>query len=240
MTASKFSEQTNRGFTLLELLISLTILSVIMVIIFGAFRISARAWEKGEKNIETNQRERIVLNLMKKQLASASLLSVGSSLRVGSSPSVGSSLRLEPTNIFAFKGDNKSLEFLSYISLVPGNKFGMVYVKYMAASDSSLRLEPTENKERLSFFEKNLIMLNKEFNPADLTEEDFYDLIPRIHSVSFEYLKGTTEEKEFDWQESWEPEKDKGFPFAVKIILKKDEDTPPIFVIVRIEKNESL
>ncbi len=186
-----------------------------MVIIFGAFRIGVRAWEKGEKNVETNQRERIVLNLIKKQLASAVQRDI------------------KNKNISSFKGDNKSLEFLSYISLVPGNKFGMVYVKYMSIPED-------ENKERLRFFEKNLIMLNKEFNPADLTEEDFYELIPQIHSVTFEYLKGTTEEKEFDWQESWEPEKDKGFPFAVKIILKKNEDVPPVFVIVRIEQNQSL
>ena len=60
----------NKGFTLLELLISLTILGVIVVIIFGAFRIGIRAWEKGEKDVESRQRQRIVLDLSKQQLAS--------------------------------------------------------------------------------------------------------------------------------------------------------------------------
>jgi len=47
----------NRGFTLLELLISLTILSLVTVLIFGAFRMGIRAWEKGERNIDGRQRE---------------------------------------------------------------------------------------------------------------------------------------------------------------------------------------
>ncbi|HEX7533874.1 MAG TPA: prepilin-type N-terminal cleavage/methylation domain-containing protein [Syntrophales bacterium] len=38
----------NRGFTLLELLIALTITAMIVAIIFGALRIGIRAWEKGE------------------------------------------------------------------------------------------------------------------------------------------------------------------------------------------------
>jgi len=44
------------GFTLLELLISMTILAMIVVIIFGAFRVGIRAWEKGEKDLGVRQR----------------------------------------------------------------------------------------------------------------------------------------------------------------------------------------
>lgn len=57
----------------MELLISLTIISVIVVIISGALRIGVRAWEKGEQDIETRQRYRIVLDLMKRQLTSICL-----------------------------------------------------------------------------------------------------------------------------------------------------------------------
>ncbi|HNT58060.1 MAG TPA: prepilin-type N-terminal cleavage/methylation domain-containing protein, partial [Syntrophales bacterium] len=60
----------NRGFTLLELLISLTLLSVIAVLVFGALRLGVRAWEKGEATIETRQRERIVMDLLQRQMAS--------------------------------------------------------------------------------------------------------------------------------------------------------------------------
>ena len=66
----KMLSGNSRGFTLLELLISLTIVALIVVIIFGALRIGIRAWEKGEKDVDVRQRQRIVLDLIKRQLAS--------------------------------------------------------------------------------------------------------------------------------------------------------------------------
>ncbi|HOO91604.1 MAG TPA: prepilin-type N-terminal cleavage/methylation domain-containing protein, partial [Syntrophales bacterium] len=89
----------NRGFTLLELLISLTILSLVTVLIFGAFRMGIRAWEKGERNIDGRQRERIVLDLIKRQLSSIPVDVV------------------KGDKALVLKGDGKSLEFVSDIHL---------------------------------------------------------------------------------------------------------------------------
>ena len=33
-------------------MISLTIMALVLVLVFGAFRIGSRAWEKGEKDVE--------------------------------------------------------------------------------------------------------------------------------------------------------------------------------------------
>ena len=38
-----------KGFTLLELMLSLAIMGLVLLIIFGALRVGTRAWEKGEK-----------------------------------------------------------------------------------------------------------------------------------------------------------------------------------------------
>ena len=62
---------SSSGFTLLELILSLTILSVVLLLIFGALRVGTRAWEKGEKDVEIQQRRRAVLDLIQKQIASA-------------------------------------------------------------------------------------------------------------------------------------------------------------------------
>ncbi len=105
---------SHRGFTLLELLISLTILSVIVVIVFGALRIGSRAWEKGERELASRQRQRIVLDLVKRQMASMCVSEVWG----------------RDQQLVLLKGDNKSVEFVSQIPLVPGNRFGMVYVRY--------------------------------------------------------------------------------------------------------------
>ncbi len=94
-------------------MIALTITAVIVVIIFGALRIGIRAWEKGEKDVDIRQRQRIVLDLIKRQLASTCVSDVW-----------GKDQQLVP-----LKGDNKSIEFVSHIPMAPGNRFGMVYVE---------------------------------------------------------------------------------------------------------------
>lgn len=200
------------GFTLLELLISLTIMGLIVVVVFGAFRVGIRAWEKGEKDVETHQRQRIVLNLIKRQLASIFVHKVGNGNR----------------RPFFLKGDEKSMEFLSNTSIMPGNQSGLVYARYV------VRPEDEGEKERLGFYEKNFALQDKE-KMEDLNEEDFFMLISDVHSIGFEYLKGQDGEEILEWEETWDPDKDKGFPRAVKVTLKVDADTAPIKMIVRIE-----
>ena len=203
------------GFTLVELLISLTILSIILVIVLGAFRVGVRAWEKGEQDIDSNQRSRIVLDLVKQQLSSIVLKKITVN-----------------TQSFFLKGDAKSLEFVSMLSLDPGNEFGSVYVKYVVK-------EKEDQKESLAFYERNIVFMDKEFNPENLDDNDFHELISDAREVSFKYLKQPEEEKAYEWQETWDPEKDSGMPPAVKMILKKEEETAPITVIVRIIPKEN-
>jgi len=204
----------NKGFTLLELLISLTILGVIVVIIFGAFRIGVRAWEKGEKDVESRQRQRIVLDLIKRQLASICLREVKDASQ-------------QP---LLLKGDNKSIEFVSHIPMVPGNQFGTVYVKYMVKQENG------GERERLAFWEKNIVLLNKETDINDLHEDDFFELFPGVQSIAFEYLKGRIDEETWQWQETWDQTIDEGFPRAIRVILMEDVERAPIYVIARINQ----
>ncbi len=198
----------NRGFTLLELLISLTILSLITLLVFGAFRIGIRAWEKGEKNIDGRQRERIVLDLIRRQLSSIPIDTV------------------KGEKALALKGDNKSIAFVSDIHLVPGDKFGMVYVNYRVE-------EGEESGEILSFSERNVVMMMGKDADMDASDDLFIELLKGADMV-FEYLKNVTDEEPHRWQETWNPEDDPGFPVAVKMTLKRGDDGIPITVIARI------
>ena len=56
------------GFTLMEVLLSLSILSIILVVILGALRIGVRAWEKGENVLSVQQRARTILDQLSRQL----------------------------------------------------------------------------------------------------------------------------------------------------------------------------
>lgn len=199
----------NRGFTLLELLIALTITAMIVAIIFGALRIGIRAWEKGEKDVDIRQRQRIVLDLIKRQLASTSV----------------SDLWGRDQQRVSLKGDDKSIEFVSHIPLTPGNRFGPVYVQY------AVQREKEGDKEHLTFYEKNIASPDKKPGAGYPDEGDFSELIPGMKSIVFEYLKDRPGEEASLWQKSWDPAVDKGVPRAVRVTLKENDEKAPIYVI---------
>ncbi len=202
------------GFTLLELLISLTIIGLILVIVFGALRIGARAWEKGEKDVEIHQIQRIVLENMKRQIASTCLRKI----------------MIEDQKEVFFRGDRASMEFMSRLPMVPTTRSGMVYVKYV------VREEDEGEKKRLMLYEKDIVFIDKEKGVEDQEEADFFELIPGAEDIEFEYLKGPEDEdRDPEWQEAWDPDKDTGIPLAIKIIFKENADAAPIYVIARLQ-----
>ncbi|MBW1972640.1 MAG: prepilin-type N-terminal cleavage/methylation domain-containing protein, partial [Deltaproteobacteria bacterium] len=59
-----------KGFTLLELILSLSILSVLVVLMAGVMSLGSRAWDRGEEMSNDSQKIRISLGLIAKQLKS--------------------------------------------------------------------------------------------------------------------------------------------------------------------------
>ena len=199
-----------RGFTLLELMLSLAIMGVVLLIIFGALRIGTRAWEKGEKDVAVHQRQRAVLDLLSRQIASACIYEI----KVGD-------------DAFYFRGSEGTMEFVSRSPIVPGARTGVVFVKYMILEGDG------EGRKQLKLYEKDAGFL-KEEDVQSQRDEDLFTLISGIQDLQFEYLKGGEDNSETDWQASWDPSEEKGLPLAVKIVLNQDEETAPINLIVPI------
>ena len=211
------------GFTLLELMISLTIIGLILVLVFGSLRIGARAWEKGEKDVEVRQRQRVVLDNIKRQIASACLREIKDESKKG-----------EDKKRLFFKGDNEGMEFLSRVSMVPTTRSGMVYVKYVVSE------EDVSDKKRLMLYEEDIVLVEKLADMGDPDESDFFALIPGAENIKFEYLKGPEDKDgEPEWQDTWDPDTDRGIPLAVKITLEEDADAAPIYVIARLQAEAS-
>lgn len=205
-----------KGFTLLELLISMTIVSIIVVIVFGAFRVGVRAWEKGEKDVQVNQRLRIGLDRVKAQLASICTQKI---LNGGKKQ-------------FFLKGDDKNIEFVSLVSMMPGNDSGMVYAKYKVESDYET------GTERFLFYEKNIVLPDRDAGLSSPGDDEFYEIISGVQSITFEYLQESTGGYNFNEEQSWNSGVHSGFPKAISIAVKKDKKTAPVRVIARIEQGE--
>jgi general secretion pathway protein J len=64
MNRSHFSQ---RGFTLLELLLALALLGLVLAVVFGALRLSSRSWDSGEDRMERVGQMRIAESFLRSQ-----------------------------------------------------------------------------------------------------------------------------------------------------------------------------
>lgn len=63
--------RASAGFTLLELLIAITLLGLLLAALFGGLRLGARAWERSEERLEESARLQVVQNFLRERLAQA-------------------------------------------------------------------------------------------------------------------------------------------------------------------------
>jgi general secretion pathway protein J len=115
MISWRFDRFGQKGFTLLELLISITLLGLIVLITAGALRAGYRSTESGQNKIEALERFRTSLNIVESQVQSAFIIK-----------KTGTTLDLD---FFQLKGEKTKLQFRSVYSLWGGTR-GAVLVTY--------------------------------------------------------------------------------------------------------------
>ena len=62
------TRQGQRGFTLLELVLALSIVAAMLAIVFGGLRVGVRAWQRGEERTESQQHSRSLNALLAQSL----------------------------------------------------------------------------------------------------------------------------------------------------------------------------
>jgi prepilin-type N-terminal cleavage/methylation domain-containing protein len=171
----RFSVYNSRkGFTLLELLISILILVIIILIIAGAMRLGFRSVDAGEKKTESLERFRTSLNIINSQIQS--LLPITYS-EEGSQES-------------NFTGSKQSMHFTTNYSIW-GVQKGYVEVSYDISSEENGKQVLTAS-ENIMGTEGSKTEEGKEVKLFDSFDEIFFDY----------FYKDPTKE-EGEWVEEW-------------------------------------
>ena len=206
----------NKGFTLLELLISLTIMAMIVAVCFGAFHTGIRSWEKGEKKVIENQRLRIIPTLLKRQLSSLARPDV---------------LRKD-RKYFYFSGTEKTVNFFSRISLHSRDD-GIFFVRYKVEQQA-------DQQENLAFYEQDIQRLPT--NKIDQLEDvPLNNLLKNYESIHFAFLAhpGKDIKNQPVWLPEWDPETRRGLPRAVRLTLCRDSRNEPVHVVIPLPAGQS-
>ena len=111
------------GFTLVELMISISILALVTLIIGSGFRLGMDAWEKGEVETSYNQRLRVLSGMLSQQLKSAYPYKIEDG----------------DEKVVVFKGEKDSLLFVT--ALTDPGQGGFKWIRYSLQEGSLIYKE---------------------------------------------------------------------------------------------------
>ena len=187
------------GFTLLELILSIAILSAVLVTIYSTLSMGSRAWEKGERDIEKIQRMRVVMDLLSREIKTAYPYKV--------TPSELDTHK----EFYAFDGKKDSLSFVSCVPLHGGSGKlswltfwveegqGLVVVERDALRSDIFKERESIDKDEMVVLDANATDIRFEYYRAEEGDED------------------EAAEEETAWEEKWDAEEEGELPQAVSV-----------------------
>ncbi len=205
------------GFTLIEVVVTLTILGFILLIIFGAFRLGLSAWERGESTKEEYQKARIVPQLISQQIKSIVAYKIKTQQAEG--------------DYLAFEGKAHSLKFVSALPIKAKQPQGFVYAIYEFK-------EGGREGGRLVLYEQRV--LNKDFFAEEPKEELAISLLEGISDIRFEYYReeDPLKNQKEEWVEEWSAKEERELPQALRMTIiqkdQKDKEEFPITILASL------
>ena len=216
------------GFTLLELLVAVTLVVVAAVGVWSALNLCIRAWTRGIEAIDVNQRERNTQDLVRKQIASAYPL-IPSAVSSVSSTNILNTLLTASMPVFS--GGEKSLRFVSPNSLLSLDSTGLVLVTYEAEVDSN---------DNIYLVQREAPYVGQSVDDGWFTSSAY--VFFNLKEITFEYYNSGDSENPAEWFTEWDMAGMRRLPEAVRIsMLYKDTDngSPGLQMIIPLRAQYS-
>lgn len=206
-------KETNRptaqeqGFSLLEMIVAVTIVAMMAVTLWSAFRISINSWARGTELIDANQRHRSILDLVKKQMASMYALIAPVDIQTGGA--------IYPI----FTGSRDSVQFISLTSLRFHENPGLTMVSYDLVRDRQGAYSLVEREEQYLGLDPARESI------FDRKDETVIPIFDNLTSFSFEYLDPGTNERPPQWVKEWSGREMLRLPEAISMsMISKDHN----------------
>ncbi len=199
-----------RGFTLIEVLLAITLLSMILAMAVGGLRAAQRASTTGEAVIEQTNNLRVVHQFVRRQLSLAQALII----------------EQEEDDEFPirFIGDK---DWVRFVAPMPG------YLSYGGAYVQQLAIEPGPNGRELVFY---YAMLNG-YEPGEIEDTEGIVLLDGLNGGEFWYLSEDPETLQPLWDNVWEMVDQ--LPMAVELDLDVERENrmvwPTLSAVVRVD-----
>lgn len=197
--------RSQRGFTLMEVVIALTIVATLLVITFAGLRVGLAAWQRGDERAQVLERARGVNQIITRTLGSAF-------------PYQAAAIGREPAKLL-FEGAPDRVAFVTSAPAFPG-------ADPIAFTAVTLGLSTAASAPGLALTQKALPN-EKPFDTA--LAPIFVDGV--VTGVRFRYFKDSKGE----WTDRWDAAAEKTLPRSIEVTLTilqggRPVDQPPLVV----------
>lgn len=164
------------GFTLIEVLIAMTLLSVMVVLLFSSLKIAAESWNAGENKIAEVNEKAVVYQFFKRHITAIRPL-----------PLLEEEQNFAVEAQQAFQGFKQSLRFVSALPASSARKGLQVFTIALDAANS-----------------KTLLVTLTPYRPEARLEEGKPEvLLENIAELKFSYFGKTEDVAELMWRDEW-------------------------------------
>lgn len=183
-----------RGFTLIEVLIAMTLLSIMVVLLFSSLKICADSWEKGESKITDVNEVAVVYNFFQRHLSVARPLWNDFS---------------GENKTFSFQGKAQSMQFVSAFPASAARSGLQLF---------SIDLQTEDNNQVIK------VTLTPFFPVAEGEEwhKEEVSLIKHVSDFTLAYFGSDDRVSEANWREEWLDKE--VLPRLVKINIKLENE----------------
>lgn len=196
---SALRPRPQHGFTLLEVILALTLLALLMTGAYAGITATTRAVDSGEKLIDRTNRLRVAQEFLRREISQAQ------ALVIEQEPTTGETI--------LFEGDAETLRFVAPMPGYLGR--GGPYVQ-------QLSFEQHEGDLRLLFRHAMHNGYKADEEPLEDPDLEPVVLLERIREARFEYRALDDTGKLDDWKDEWD--KKGRLPLLVRISIEFEED----------------
>lgn len=204
------------GFTLLEMLVGLTLLGVLLILIYSALNIGLRAWDTGDQRASEASHQRIVQSFLRRELGQVFPIR----------------WRGIPESRIAFEGAKKELKFVTALNLGAAIKEGGLQWGHLYLADDPE--EGQDGRRRQSLFLKREVFDLQAKDWDGLGRAKSTRLIAGVKEIEIAYFGAENDTSDPKWMDEWnQPLR---MPLLVKISIKTDlgRDVPELVVALKL------
>lgn len=222
------------GFTLLELLVAMTVVSLLATSVLFSWRVASSAWQKVNNRLETDRTILATYQLLQEQMAAM----IPYPART-----------LQGTRELFFQGEPDAARFVSRYSLARRARSGLYAIEYQVEQETDgskqllLRETPLTGSDALSE-----VLLGAEIGPEGKIlkfrpferDSQVVVLFENLQECRFEYYRPGAGQELEGWVEQWRPRQDE-LPRAMRIqaVVRAESGTLGVGSLVAAIRNFS-